>query len=126
MNKDLDVPSLQQMREALEEDLSSIDQNTERKLRAARYAALERYDRDKPLKTITLPQYLILGFIFASSLCVVIGIWLVQPIGQIGTQIGEDHVMLEGISAREISVNEMEIVEDLEFYEWLDSNGYAG
>jgi len=56
----------------------------------------------------------------------VIGIWLVQPIGQIGTQIGEDHVMLEGISAREISVNEMEIVEDLEFYEWLDSNGYAG
>ncbi len=126
MNKDLDEPSLQQVREALEEDLSSIDQNTERKLQAARYAALERYDRGKPLETLAFPQFLIPGFVFASSLCVVIGIWLVQPIGQIGTQIDEDHVMLEGISAREISVNDMEIVEDLEFYEWLDSNGYAG
>lgn len=126
MNDDLDGPVVQQARKALAEDLSAIDENTEKKLQAARFAALASYGRNKRLKVSRFPHALIPGLMFASSLCVAIGVWLVQPVGQAGMQISEEHVLIEGISAREISANEMEIVEELEFYEWLESSGYAG
>lgn len=126
MIDDLDEDVKREVRKALADDLSSLDTSTERKLQAARYAALDEYSREKRIPGSGFVPALIPGLIFASSLCVAIGVWLVQPDSEFTKQMRDDHVLFDDIGAQGISSNELEMVEELEFYEWLDANGYTG
>lgn len=127
MSSDFDNDIPQRVENALTEDLFSIDKRVASKLEAARYQALDSFDKKNRASSFIDRSGLVPGLIFACSLFVVIGIWLVQqPSEQIGVQIYDGQASLDPIDSEVISPTELELVEELEFYEWLDSNGYAG
>ena len=127
MNKNTDKDISRRVKKALTEDLSSIDEGVVSELEAARYRALEGFDRQTQAHAFFDKPTMIPGLIFACSLFVVVGVWFVQqPSERSEGHAYDEQAVLYRIDTREISSTELELVEDLEFYEWLDSNGYAG
>jgi hypothetical protein len=117
----------QRVEKALTEDLSAIDKNTTSKLRAARYQALENYERDRQRRYFFGSPTRVSGLILACSFFVVVGVWVAQlPPTQVDEHTHDGQAVLYQIETQRISSSELELVEELEFYEWIDSNGYAG
>ena len=111
------------VREFLDDTVESIDSATKAELQSIRYTALQQrpssISSEKREWFFLSREKLVSATVMASALALVIGLWQQQR-----TDFHESRIDLE-ISA-EFSPTELELVEDLEFYEWLDSHGYAG
>lgn len=104
-----------QIKEQLDGGLSALDDDAKRKLKAARYEALEH--ASSPWTRLGLPA---LGTALASVLLVVIVIaqW---P----DTDITVDMAALQSGDIEMLSTLELEEIEELDFYLWLEEQNGA-
>jgi hypothetical protein len=112
------------IREALDNSTGELDSDVSRRLRLARYRALERYEEKhsywKPAS----------GFALATMLLAAIGVWQfggneqgVERLNESSTVIAQTMEDLELIA----SADSLQLYENLEFYQWLDVvEGNAG
>lgn len=111
-------------RELLDGDLQNIDASTQEKLQAARHHALAGIHRTPPRRAeawLSLtPARLVSATVMACSLLLVIGLWYPQ------SENNDQTLMSELPISSDLSPADLEIVEDLEFYEWLEAGGHAG
>mgnify|MGYP001823802306 CR=1 FL=1 len=115
MNDDRSFTS--SIREVLDDSIGELDSDVSRRLRLARYQALESYEQKhnywKPAG----------GFALATMLLVAIGVWQfggnerdIERFNEIGAVIAQKMDDLELIA----SSDSLHLYKDLEFYQWLD------
>ncbi len=109
---DSDIELTRRVRDALDEDVRSIELPIRRRLAQARATALAR----RPVRAPWLMPAA--GFATAASVLVLLLNVTHGPAGDFDT-----HDVLFDTTLAE---NELELIEDLEFYRWLDANGFAG
>ena len=114
----------QNIQHALDNGIEELDADVSRRLRLARYQALEAYQEKhnywKPAS----------GFALATMLLVAIGVWQfggnqrsIEQFNERDTVIAQSNEDLELIA----SSDSMQFYQDLEFYQWLDViKGNAG
>ena len=112
------------IRDRLDDSIETLDSDVSRRLRLARSRALDSYQEKhgywKPAG----------GFALATMLLVAIGVWQfggnegnIEKLNNNGIGIVQNMVDLEMIA----SSDSLQLIEDLEFYQWLDSlEGNAG
>jgi len=122
MNDDRSFTS--SIREVLDKSTGELDSDVSRRLRLARYRALERCEEKhsywKPAS----------GFALATMLLVAIGVWQFggnergdERLNERGSGLAQTMEDLELIA----SSDSLQLYEDLEFYQWLDViEGNAG
>ena len=114
----------QNIQHALDNGIEELDADVSRRLRLARYQALEAYQEKlyywKPAS----------GFALATMLLVAIGVWQFGGNQRSIEQFNErDTVIAQSIEDLELiaSSDSMQFYQDLEFYQWLDViKGNAG
>ena len=119
---DLDDSVLQNLRKSFTRDEEQVDSDTAQKLQIARRNALARngVNSESYNRRMSFHMRLVPVAVFASALLVVVGLWQFAP-----RQDVPDGLINIEISV-ELNESDFELVEDLEFYEWLDVHGYAG
>ncbi len=105
---------VEQWREVLDTDAENIDARTVARLAQIRRNAVSRRDVRS-----TLPRFAP-AIAFATS-AIMLAILLRVPDGSIHV-LDPDVVIFEIVLAD----SDLELIEDLEFYRWLDANGNAG
>jgi hypothetical protein len=107
----------QNIQNALDNGIEELDADVSRRLRLARYQALEAYQEKhnywKPAS----------GFALATMLLVAIGVWQFGGNQRSIEQFNErDTVIAQSIEDLELiaSSDSMQFYQDLEFYQWLD------
>ena len=122
--KDINQQSSQALRKLLDEDAETLETSTREKLQSIRRQALASRgianSRHQPSWFSAVQAKLVPMAMITCALLLVIGLW--QP-----TQIPESPTTITELEIGPVlSPTEIELVEDLEFYEWLEANGYAG
>ena len=106
---------VERWRSELDADLDNIDDVT-----TARLAQIRRNALSRPVARQSFIPRMAPAIAFAAS-AIVLAIFLRVPDGPI-SQLDPDVVLMEIVLAE----GELELIEDLEFYRWLDANGNAG
>lgn len=107
---------LKQLKRELDADLEKIDSATMARLaRSRREAVSRRAGRRSPFIERFAP-----GLAFAASTAM-LAILLQVSNGSM-PQLGSNAPLVELLLAQ----GELELIEELDFYRWLDANGYAG
>jgi hypothetical protein len=115
-----DARFTERLRAALADDARSIEPGVEERLRRARYHAIEQLEKPTGWSVLGLPAGAL-----AASLAIVLTVNLVQdPNGRpaLSTAVDPELAAIANILAD----GELELIEELEFYQWLDATGYAG
>ena len=113
---------LENLRNSFARDEAQIDADTAQKLRIARQEALKGNRRSGGPGSAwqSVIPHLVPAAALASALFVIVGLWQFSSIQN--PRAGLDNFEMSA----DLSESELELVEDLEFYEWLDVHGYAG
>lgn len=122
--KDLNQKSSQTLRKLLDEGAETLDTSTKEKLQSIRRQALSSHSsrklRHQQTWFSTAQLKLVPMAMMTCAFLLVLGLWQ-------SSQVSEtEYTITELETGPILSPAEIELVEDLEFYEWLEANGYAG
>ncbi|MEM7469602.1 MAG: hypothetical protein AAF387_22355 [Pseudomonadota bacterium] len=122
MNEQHELENLHRVRTALQQTEDEVEPAIADRLRESRIRILEcKTDQDRDtLWTFFANGKYVTPTMLTCSLILVVGLWQ-------GHDGRDKRTPTESFEiSHELSVSELELVEELEFYEWLDANGHAG